>query len=204
MSGVVSSKLKSISFLFLGLCSEAQFVNFISRNNASDTSYGTHYDSLQRGGLMVLWDTISRNKLSYALRKTQMVVLTQKDSLWWQWSGSAWNRIAKSGWDSSYNRAKFDTTTRILKLYRVRGDSTSIVIPVGASGSGATSFSYSVVGNTVTETWNNAATASFDKSDSRIAGSDITNWNGKIDSVRAKIIFFTQGGNTFAANAILS
>ena len=203
--------MKKILFiLFIGLISiksNGQFINFISRNNPLDTTYGTHYDTLQKGGFRVVWDTLSRNAIPYALRSVNMVVVTQKDSLWWQLIGGISNTnwvISKNKfWDSAYTRAYFDTSGRILHLYRKNGDSTLISIPNSSGATGATNFSFSIVGNTVTETWSNGATNNFDKSDSRIANSDITNWNGKIDSTRAKNIFFTQNGNYFGSSGIL-
>ena len=76
--------------LFVSYTCSSQFVNFISRNNSGDTSYGTHYDTLQRGGYQVVANKTVRNAIPYALRKKGMWVKTAIDDSVFNWDGSAW------------------------------------------------------------------------------------------------------------------
>jgi len=83
--------------LFVSYTCSSQFVNFISRNNAGDTSYGTHYDTLQRGGYQVVQNKTVRNAIPYALRKKGMWVKTAVDDSVFNWDGSNWQAVVFSG-----------------------------------------------------------------------------------------------------------
>lgn len=102
------------------------------------------------------------------------IVLSKGDSsVYVYYAANKWRKV---GNDSAYVKARFDTSARTLTLYRINKDSTVLLIPAGSgSGSGATDYSWSVVGNTVSQLWNNGANHSFDKSDSRITTQMVTN-----------------------------
>ena len=100
--------------LIISFSASSQFVNFISRNNAADTSYGTHYDTLQRGGYQVVQNKAVRNAIPYALRKKGMWVKTAVDDSVFNWDGSTWQAVVFS---SNYTPNYTDTVSVTTSLW---------------------------------------------------------------------------------------
>lgn len=158
------------------------------------SSFAIGQATMRTPGTNTVWDGKLITVQSFAIPKTTLggnlnggipdslgyIVLSKGDSsVYVYYAANKWKKI---GNDSAYINARFDTAARTLTLYRINKDSTILLIPAGSgSGSGATDYSWSVVGNTVSQLWNNGANHSFDKSDSRISSGDITNWNGKLN-----------------------
>jgi len=102
--------------LFVSYTCSSQFVNFISRNNAGDTSYGTHYDTLQRGGYQVVANKTVRNAIPYALRKQGMWVKTAVDDSVFNWTGAAWEAVVFSS-GASLNYFNKDSLIKIVPQF---------------------------------------------------------------------------------------
>lgn len=73
-------------FVFFAANAQTKLISPLVRNNASDTGYGTHYDSLGYGGLVTFINITNRDLYPMALRRKGMIAVVQ-DTLIFQLVG---------------------------------------------------------------------------------------------------------------------
>lgn len=97
--------MKKIFSILLLMCvftaaySQTRLTAPLVRNFGSDTTYGTHIDTLGYGGFMVFTDTIYRNEIPFSMRKIGMIATV--DTTMYQLTGcisnDCWRRLIFDG-----------------------------------------------------------------------------------------------------------
>jgi hypothetical protein len=104
----------------LSSISQTKLISPVVRNSPSDSSYGTHYDSLGYGGYVVFSNITTRNAFPSAQRKIGMIASV--DTSLYQLQGGINN--------SNWARVSFSSVTAITQGYGIRVDSLDRVYTV--------------------------------------------------------------------------